>query len=404
MNHIFRKYVKGIKKCIQYRRTRGPFLQRIDRLESILESITLYDRISVNPVQAIWAERWKESRKKVLYIAPIDYSGSIFKWAAAINDYTDWAARIITFKVHRFGYSTDIVIPSNIPSQLKGDFSELGVKLFKLIDEADIIHFKDEHQLFHEIELKSKKSTLLSDIYKRAKESVKPLVFTHYGGYARKYKDNINYKNFVNNFNIKVAMTPDLNFDWFSGSYIPHSIEIKDFPVIWKDGTVVSHSPSGVQRKGTEALVEALSKHPEITLNIIQGLSYEKCLKKKSEATLFFDQAGREKAENIGTNEPIGWYGNSAVEAMAFGIPTIAHLSKNAFNGAVLSGKNIKNSCPVINVDCEDPISIEKAIVNFFSSSVAEKEKKSKQAREWVEIFHSNEVVANELVKLYSKK
>jgi hypothetical protein len=383
-------------------RIRQPIIENFKLLERSLEQFQLYEDFSLRKTQDHWKTKWEAASKRVLFVTPKDYSGSFFKWAKSLNDYSSYSTRIVAFTKHKFGYETDIIIPRAIPQYMQGDIRIAFKNILKLINETDIVHFKDEQELFHELHGKTKK-TFLTVIYEEAKKQNKKIVFTAYGGYARKYKNNESYRKFVKNFDARIVMTPDLNYPWFDGFYIPHSINMNEFPYLWIDGTLLSHSPSMAIRKGTESFLYAIQSIAGITLDIIHNVSYAECLKRKKSATLFFDQAGRERSSVMGTSEPIGWYGNSAIEAMAFGIPTIAHLSEESFQGAKRAGKDIKSQCPIINVGCEDPISIRQAILQFFKLTKEERQSLSMQTRIWVEKFHDNKVVSQELSAIYDQ-
>lgn len=388
---------------LRYLRSRWPILGRMRRLESLIAGFEPHEGLSLFPTQTAWAASWKSRPSRVLLVAPRDFSGSLFKWAQAINGHGTWSARMVTFSRHRYGYDTDIVVPREIPGSLEGPVARIEDAVLRLVAEADVVHFKDEQELFHESRRPPRRPSLLAQIHDRAREAGKPIGFTAYGGYARKYKNDTAYREFVRSFGFRVAMTPDLNYDWFDGRYIPHSIDLGAYPRAWKDGKVVSHSPSVEARKGTEALRSAMAAMPGFELDIIQGISHDECIARKRHATLFFDQAGRERAREMGTNEAIGWYGNSAIEAMAFGIPTLAHLSDAAFEGAARAGKDIRGECPVIDVGCDDPESIQSAIEAFFSATTDARRELSDRTRAWVEHFHSNTVVGKELVKVYEE-
>src|SRR5688500_196200 len=57
-----------------------------------------------------WRERW-ESRpgKRILLFAKKDYSGSFMGWARAINEFTDYAARLVVTGAHAYGYQLDLL-------------------------------------------------------------------------------------------------------------------------------------------------------------------------------------------------------------------------------------------------------------------------------------------------------
>src|SRR5581483_1217659 len=92
--------------------------------------------------------------KRVLLFANRDFAGSFFKLAEAINRCTDYAARLVAFQSHPFSYPLD------------------------LIGQSDVIQLKDETGFFRGT------NKLPPDLLTG---SGVPVIFTHYGGYARKH-------------------------------------------------------------------------------------------------------------------------------------------------------------------------------------------------------------------------
>jgi len=123
-------------------------------------------------------------------------------------------------------------------------------------------------------------------------------------------------------------------------------------------------------------------------------------LERKSKAELFFDQAGRVDNQKTDDSEIIGWYGNSAIEAMANGIPTISHLSSSALQQAKNAGKDVEAQCPIINTGL-DEASMKNSVLGYLGMSSAEKLDLSQKTRSWVETFHAKEVVGKELIGIY---
>ncbi|MEB3286061.1 MAG: hypothetical protein VKJ04_01015 [Vampirovibrionales bacterium] len=361
---------------------------------------------SFTPGDTVWDEKWNNAKgKRVLFCAAKDFSGSFYKWADAVNRYTAYAVRLVTCELHAYGYEYDLLVPAYLLSEslYKGKSNQLKSHddCLKLATQANVIHFKDEKNLFLKDE-----NHLISKLHDLALGHRIPTVFTHYGGYARKFKDDLVYQQLVNSFDARVAMTPDLNYDWFNGYYIPHSINTEFFNYLWEDKQLITHSPSIMSRKGTEAFEHAVSKfltqYPDWQYKRIHNVSYEECLAQKQKSGLFFDQAGQENIKQLGVKDVIGWYGNSAIEAMVFGIPTIAHLSDSAFAGAERAGKDIRKSCPIINTGVSQ-IDMENTLKIFQKMSSAERKALSLKTRQWVNDFHSYPINANELASVYDQ-
>jgi hypothetical protein len=227
------------------------------------------------------------------------------------------------------------------------------------------------------------------------------MVFTHYGGEARLREKEQWYQDHVRSFDARVAMTPDLCYEWADWEFIPHSISTDEYPYAWTDSGRIAHSPSTKQRKGTAEFVAAFeSTSMDLQLEVIHNVSYEEAISRKQKAALFFDQAGRER-QDLGAIE-IGWYGNSALEAAVAGIPVMAHLSEIAFTRAERVGVPMRTRCPFINVE-PTVDSMRQAITGYFSMDPEDRSSLSKQTRQFVEDFHSQQTVGKRLSVLYDR-
>lgn len=79
----------------------------------------------------------------------------------------------------------------------------------------------------------------------------------------------------------------------------------------------IAHAPTNRETKGTAAFLAAterlMAKYPLI-VDVIEGVSYEECIRRKAQADILYDQT------ELG-------YGLNAVEAWAMGIPVVAGLA-----------------------------------------------------------------------------
>jgi hypothetical protein len=354
-------------------------------LRGIVDRLPRYELGSYSPGVEAWSRRWDERPgKRILLYAFCDYAGSFYRWAEAVNETTDYAARLVVFKTHRFRFPIDLLFLNHSEEAYRG--------LLDLGEQADVIHVKDETGFYLGT------NGLPDDLLSRFG---KPQVFTHYGGCARKHANDPRYVDHVRGFDGRVAMTPDLCFEWFDGLYVPHAIDTRRFPYSWKDGRVLAHSPSIPARKGTAALIEAV-RGLDLTLDIIEGVPHEESLRRKASANLFFDQAGREDVAKLGTDRVIGNYANSALEAAVRGIPTIAHLSEDFFEGAIRGGRDVRERCAIINT----PLDVEgmrATVAGYFELSSEERRERSLRTREWVEEFHSYRAVGPALAAVYDE-
>jgi glycosyltransferase involved in cell wall biosynthesis len=139
----------------------------------------------------------------------------------------------------------------------------------------------------------------------------------------------------------------------------------------------------------------------ELDVDVIHRVSHPECLRRKSVAGLFFDQSSSSPAEVDGIDGAVGWYGNSTVEAAAFGIPAIAHLSTVALRNAARAGLDVSR-LPIINTPCGAD-ALRGTIERYYAMSRGERRELSLETRAWVERVHSYEAVAAKLAALYER-
>lgn len=343
---------------------------------------------SLGPGRQDWQDRWDAAPgRRILFYAFRDFAGSFYRWAEAINRHTPYAARLVTFGSHEYGYDDDLVMP-----RPKSGVQPEG--LAQLVGEADLIHIKDESGFVLET------NRLPSEIFTA---SGKPRVFTAYGGYMRALSSREEFRQHVHSHDAVVAMTPDLIYDWLrSPRFIPHAIDTERFDCVWQDRPLVAHSPSTQARKGTADFLAAMQMLQPlgIEMDLIHSVSHDECMDRKRHAGLFFDQAGSEAGGALQTNRIIGWYGNSALEAAVFGIPTLAHLAEFALDGSERAGRSMRGYCAIMNT-AQGPEGLRASIGAYFERSVDERQTLSLKTRRFVEQFHSYAACSAELAALY---
>lgn len=380
-----RRRAKGAEKLYRTNRRRANELSALLRT---LDHIPRYEYGSLLPGDDKWSEKWKSRRGiRILFFAKRDYAGSFYKWAAAINQHSEHAARLVVTAPHQYGYPIDLLLPN--PNLLESDWKTLW-------READVLHLKDETGFLNgSNRLPTEMLTGFAG----------PRVFTQYGGYARKHREDPEYEAFAKTFDEVVSMTPDLCFDWLGPEphYVPHSIDCDVHPFLWSDSPLIGHSPSTRARKGTEdflAAVDVLAQDFNIELDLIEGVSHEEAVHRKRHLGLFFDQAGRENPDQLGIDSVIGWYGNSALEAAVYGVPTIAHLSDDALIGAEKAGVEGIRDIPIVNT----PLGVEgirSTLHHLLEMTSDERQSLAIRTRAFVDAFHSQSAVAKRLSALY---
>ncbi len=195
----------------------------------------------------------------------------------------------------------------------------------EIVDTADVIHFKGDDLpgnsfLGLQIPLQT------------------PQFITVSGSGFRRGNSNVALQKhpveaYVSRFKYRTVLTPDINYPEYKGIYIPQPIDSLNLKRDYYPNTckyckqdkpiVIAHSPSIRAKKGTDThivpAIEMLKKsgYNNFVFDLITNVTNEECIKRKSNAAIFIDQI----------NE-IGAYGNNALEAMQYGIPTISHISK----------------------------------------------------------------------------
>ena len=361
---------------------------RIDSISKEVKKFHRYEYGSYTPGSKEWSKKWAESTgKRILFYCNLDTAGSAYRWAEAINRDTSWAARLVSFEIHEFGFPVDLVLP----------LPEIGDSdLDTIINEASVIQIKDEGGVF------GGSFRMPSDFLF---ELNKPVVFTLHGGTSRQNQNEDWYQEYVKKFDAHITVMPDLAFDWLNAHWVSYPIDTDLYRPTWKPGKIIAHSPSVLKRKGTHELIKAVQLLPEsmnIDVNLIHGVSFEESLESRKSASLFFDQAGNDFDPKSKRNIVIGWYGNSAVEAAVLGIPTLAHLSETAITRAKNCNEYLFEQMEIINVG-QTAEEISESINWFFNLNIDTQQELSLKTRDWIEKVHSYPVIAKELIKISEK-
>ena len=317
--------------------------------------------------------------KKVLLISVFDYAGSGYRITEAVSLYTNNFVEYI------------VMLPTIIGNNFKKypsmcTFDKTGIVLTEqdvirinaIAKDVDIIHYKGDF-------LPS------CDTYKNLYLPKKPTIITVSGSFFRIGNNNVcrgkgNFHDYIKQSDKRTAINPDLNYPDFDATYTPLAYDIGEYT--WKDSKIpiIAHSPSTRSKKGTDLFLQAceeLKDKYKFKINIIEKMTHIDCLEEKSESTIFFDQIG------------CGSYGNSAVEAMSFGVPTICHISDESYkqsNGRL-------DNCPIIN----SGNTLESVKTAIEKALTCDREKLSKETREWCISEHGYENIAKMWDDIYTE-
>jgi len=320
--------------------------------------------------------------KKILLISRYDYAGSGYRIAEAISLYTNnFVEYVVLFPTTQ---SFNFLQYPALSFEYKGKsivLSQQEDRLKNIVENVDIVHHKGDF--------------LPTDsFYDKLGLQSKPNIITVSGSFFRIGDKNKNISKGKGNFEdfkklskLRTALTPDLNYPEFDSIFTQAPYDVEKTEYTWKDNNIpiISHSPSTRNKKGTDVFIEACSQLKnkyKFEVNIIENKSFSECLEEKAKSTFFFDQT------------LVGSYGNSAIEAMAFGIPTLCNMSKESISQA----NNKLDDCPIIN--CGDTVeSIKKSIIYALS---IDRKKLSEKTRNWCMNIHSYKKVAKMWHNIYN--
>lgn len=261
---------------------------------------------------------------KIVILSKNDYAGSAFKLFNAIKRHTDHDVDLFTgVPQNRLGHPVNRYVKNCNRKEVQA-----------VVNCADILHFKGDWPI--------------ENIYLGLIIPNKPIVVTTSGSFFRKKKYNglgkYTYKDYAR-ATLKTSFETDLLYPEYSDIWTPHPIDSDKVPILWNYNgkpPVFMHIPSTPKRKGTDFVAEVFSilrKKIECKTEIITGVDFKTAYNAKKRATVYFDQF------------VVGFYGNSALEAMQWGIPVVCWISPWAIEQA----KGKLEGCPIINEDRSDP-------------------------------------------------
>ncbi len=286
---------------------------------------------------------------KITIVSKIDYAASGLKLANALKQYTKHDIKFFAGRYYN---------KYNHPQSKLHTWKEIQ----REVDNSDIVHLKGDFPP-SEYPLKFNKPIIISvsGSHFRSKK------YWGYGKYDLRQYDTCT---------IRTAMTPDLMYEGFR-FWTPHPVDSIGKENIWKRSAhpVLVHTPTSRVNKDTqfiESVFYKLHKRIKIETIIAENKTFDEILELKKEATIFFDQF------------KVGFYGNSAIEAMQYGIPAAAWIAPMCYDNTNLSG------CPIItarkNVDLW--VDLIETILDGDMITLSEKTK------QWCDNVHSYQAIA----------
>lgn len=319
---------------------------------------------------------------KVVILSNFDYAGSGYKIAQAVMRVSpDIKVDCFTGHRPRYNYKTGTVIT-------KDNYKEIE----KIVADADIIHFKGDD--------------LPEDYFKGIKIPNKPKVITIGGsGFRRHGPANIARARFpieeyIKRTHVRTVNTPDLNYPELDGIYTPLPIDSLSIVPKYNPGAcplcghktplIISHSPSSRAKKGTDSVIlPAMDKlrrrDVKFEFDLIYNVPFSECVGRKKDSTIFIDNISE-----------MGFFCNSGLEAMQYGVPVICSISQQAIN----QSQGLCNNLPVIVCHNKDDIYL--AIKQLFANIPRLKEL-SQKSKAYADKYHSYEAVGKMWKEIYSK-
>ena len=300
---------------------------------------------------------------KITMLSEIDYAASGLKLCNAINRHTDHDISLFTGHYH---------------NKFKHPQSEHHTKrdIQRHIDQSDIVHLKGDWPA--------------REMYMNMKIMHKPIIVSTSGSHFRK-KEHGGHEYYgtheYDSATIRTAFTPDLCYPEYSDTWTPHPINSVNQSIEWKcvPHPVLMHTPTRPEVKGTEFIKEVfsrVSKRMKIETVVLDNIPFKRIVEMRKDATIFFDQF------------KVGFYGNSAIEAMQYGIPTaawISPLARQQANGAL-------ENCPVIS-EVKSADAWARKIEHVLDGDMMDLSIKTKL---WCDSVHSYQAVAKQWDNIYN--
>lgn len=352
----------------------------------------------------------KINKKKVLFLSIFDYAGSGHRYSESVNKFGKYESTSLKIYPHQYGYETDFCVLGNGKNMDYDNIKKRIIKAQKLINDADILHFKGDNPILKTwglVERQNNKYFLNRTCPNFIIPLEKPIVITTSGSLFRKHLKRSEFcqakfpiEMMKNNTNARTVTTPDLNYPEFDSEWLPFPIEMKKDNNFWhennkKEGIItIGHSPSKRSKKGTnDVLIPAfnkakkhfVSKGIKLELDIIENVLYQECLERKKKLTIFWDQCG------------FGFYGNSLVEACSFGVPSMAWISDHSLGQM---DESDRDKLVVRNFIQGDVNSCCHSIIEMIESDMY---KMSTKTKEWAWNTHSYESVGKRISKIYDR-
>ena len=181
------------------------------------------------------------------------------------------------------------------------------------------------------------------------------------------------------------ALNPDLVALLPGSQFLPYaSVDLEEYrspKPVSHERPVVVHAPTDRHAKGTDDIAAAVARLPGVDLRLVEGVA-------RADA-----RAAIEHADVVVDQVRIGWYGATAVEAMALGRPVIAYLHEPSL-GAVPA--EMRAELPVLSATAN-------TLADAIEDALARREELGRRGRAFVERWHDPLRIAEGLRGAYEE-
>jgi glycosyltransferase involved in cell wall biosynthesis len=166
------------------------------------------------------------------------------------------------------------------------------------------------------------------------------------------------------------VLNPDL-VDLVPGAeFLPYaSVDLREWSVLEAPRharPVVVHAPTDRRTKGTQHVLAALGSRADVELRVVEGVSRADVRDSLARADVYVDQL------------LIGWYGGTAVEAMALGRPVVAYLHEADLGHLPAA---MRDELPIVRATPE-------TLSDAVDGAVARRDELGRRGRAFVERWH----------------
>jgi glycosyltransferase involved in cell wall biosynthesis len=187
----------------------------------------------------------------------------------------------------------------------------------------------------------------------------------------------------------KIVCAPQYSPFVQDSEIIPLAVDLSNFsytkPIEFIDELNILHAPTSRKKKGTEFLVQAVSKLKEegykINLDICENITHDELRER-------YKKCHVSVVALMG-----GWYGTAGVEAMAIGRPIITFIRPSLFNYIDIKEEEL----PIISANKDDIYEVLKDVVD----KKYDLNKLSLDSHKFVNEFHNPKMISKRLIEIY---